>query len=317
MIKNIYRFLVSISKKKYGKILLLALDELKIKRGITLIDLGAAGDIIPRWKRIEKYLNYHGFEPDKRSREYLLNKDHICKSYKIHDKIVSEKKGKKKFYLCQEEQNSSTFKPNEDLYKLYPRAERFKIKKDLLLDSTTIDAISFDYADFVKLDIQGGELGALRGCDKTLRKILGFEVEVEFQDIYKNQPLFNDVFEFLTTRGFVFADFTRLVRWERNDLYSYNGQCIWGDTIFLRTPEYIMNNFSDIEVYKNYIVVCILYNKFDFVKVILEQKKFNKSFVRKLNLLERRFRKRSVIIYRISKFLKLFNFSEVDVHTTH
>ncbi len=317
MIKNIYRFLVSISKKKYSKELLLAIHELNIKRGITLIDLGAAGDIVPRWKRIEKYLNYHGFEPDKRSRETLLKKAHICKSYKIHDKIVSEKKGKKKFYLCEVEQTSSTFKPNEDVYKLYPRAERFKIKKELLLDSTTIDAILFDNADFIKLDIQGGELGALRGCDKTLKKILGFEVEVEFQDIYKNQPLFNEVFEFLTKRDFVFVDFTRLVRWERNDLYSYNGQCVWGDTIFLRTPEYIMNNFSDIEVYKNYIVICILYNKFDFVKIILEQKKINQSFIRKLNLLERKFRKRSAIIYRIGKFLKVLNFSEVDVHTTH
>ena len=172
-------------------------------------------------------------------------------------------------------------------------------------------------ADFIKLDIQGGELDALIGSKKTLNKTLGLEIEVEFQHIYKNQPLFNKVFEFLASKDFAFIDFTRLVRWERNNLYSFNGQCIWGDSIFLRTPEYVLNNFYDIEVFKNYIAICVLYNKFDFVKVILEKKKMGLPLSKNLSLLERKFRKRNANLHRISQFLKLFNFSEVDVHTTH
>ena len=41
---------------------------------ISLVDVGAAGDIQPRWKSAETYLSYHGFEPDERSREDLLKK---------------------------------------------------------------------------------------------------------------------------------------------------------------------------------------------------------------------------------------------------
>ena len=317
MIKSIYRYFLGISINNFSNNLLLVIEKLKIKNGITLIDIGAAGDLIPRWKKISRYINYHGFEPDQRSREKLLKKNKTCKSYKIHDKIISNKIAKQKFYLCQSEQNSSTFKPNERVYSLYPFSERFNIKNELFLDSTTLDSLNFENADFIKLDIQGGELNALIGSNKTLKKTLGLEIEVEFQHIYKNQPLFNKVFEFLTSKGFAFIDFTRLVRWERSDLYSCNGQCVWGDSIFLRTPEYVLNNFYDLEVFKNYIVICILYNKFDFVKIILEQKNVGLDFTRSLSLLERKFRKRNANLYRINKFLKLFNFSEVDIHTTH
>ena len=317
MIKSIYRFFLGISINNFSKNLVSVIEKLKIKKGITLIDVGAAGDLIPRWKKISRYVNYHGFEPDKRSREKLLEKNNTCKSYKIHDKIISNKIGKQKFYLCQGELNSSTFRPNEKINSLYPFSERFKVKDELFLESTTIDNLKFENADFIKLDIQGGELDALIGSKKTLNKTLGLEIEVEFQHIYKNQPLFNKVFEFLASKDFAFIDFTRLVRWERNNLYSFNGQCIWGDSIFLRTPEYVLNNFYDLEVFKNYIAICVLYNKFDFVKVILEQKKMGLPLSKNLNLLERKFRKRNANLHRISQFLKLFNFSEVDVHTTH
>ena len=63
-------------------------------------------------------------------------------------------------------------------------------------------------------------------------------------------------------------------------------------------------------------MICVLNNKFDFVKVILE-KKMGLPLSKNLNLLERKFRKRNANFHRISQFLKLFNFSEVDVHTTH
>ena len=37
----------------------------------------------------------------------------------------------------------------------------------------------------MKLDIQGGELDALLGMEKTLLKCIGLEIEVEFAVVYK------------------------------------------------------------------------------------------------------------------------------------
>lgn len=317
MIKSIYRFFLSISINNFSKSLLSVIEKLKIKNGITLIDIGAAGDLIPRWKKISRHVNYHGFEPDKRSREKLQKKNNTCKSYKIHDKIVSNKIGKQRFYLCQGELNSSTFKPNESFYSLYPFSERFKIKNELLLESTTMDNLKFENADFIKLDIQGGELDALLGSEKTLQKTLGLEIEVEFQRIYKDQPVFNDIFDFLKENEFVFIDFTRLVRWERDNLYSSLGQCIWGDSIFLRTPEYILNNFINIDVIKKYILICLLYNKYDFIKIILKNKKFNPELIKHLSSLEGKFIKRNIFLKRVNDFIKAISFSETDIYPTH
>lgn len=167
------------------------------------------------------------------------------------------------------------------------------------------------------MDIQGGELDALLGSEKTLQKTLGLEIEVEFQRIYKDQPVFNDIFDFLKENEFVFIDFTRLVRWERDNLYSSLGQCIWGDSIFLRTPEYILNNFINIDVIKKYILICLLYNKYDFIKIILKNKNFNPELIKHLSSLEGKFIKRNIFLKRVNDFIKAISFSETDIYPTH
>ena len=40
---------------------------------INLLDIGAAGNIEPRWLKIAKYINYVGIEPDDRSNKDLQN----------------------------------------------------------------------------------------------------------------------------------------------------------------------------------------------------------------------------------------------------
>ena len=61
--------------------------------------------------------------------------------------------------------------------------------------------------DFVKLDTQGTELYILEGMQHTLKRaIFGVEVEVEFIEMYKNQPLFNEVDIFMRKLGFHLFD---------------------------------------------------------------------------------------------------------------
>ena len=316
MLRKIYKFFVLKSEKKLSFKLNDILEKLDFKN-ITLIDVGAAGDIIPRWKRIEKYLTYHGFEPDKRSRDKLLKKGNNCKSYIIHDKIVSNKLSEKKIYLCKDPQNSSTYKPNKLVYKFFPFPERFEIKKEIFIKTTTLDNINLASSDFIKLDIQGGELEALKGSEKTLRKTLGLEVEVEFVEIYKNQPLFDKIFKFLESKEFVFIDFPRIVRWERDNLYSSLGQMTWADALFLRTPEYIVEKYNDETVLKKYIVICIIYNKFDFVKQVCEHIKIEPIILKKISKLRKDLYKRHVLKKQFNYLLEMFNFRGEEIHNVH
>ena len=44
----------------------------------------------------------------------------------------------------------------------------------------------------MKIDAQGSELNILEGGEKFLKNnLIGLQIEVEFNEIYKGQPLFN------------------------------------------------------------------------------------------------------------------------------
>ena len=103
-----------------------------------------------------------------------------------------------------------------------------------------------------------------------MKKTLGLEIEVEFLSLYEEQPLFGDVQNLLSKSGFEFIDFINLCRWERNAYNGY-GQCVFGDALFLRTPENLIQMaHSDINVISKYLAICLLYNRFDLIDRTLD-----------------------------------------------
>ena len=53
-----------------------------------------------------------------------------------------------------------------------------------------------------KLDVQGYEVEVLRGASETLRRVDALVVELAFERVYEGQPLFAEVLDALTARGF-------------------------------------------------------------------------------------------------------------------
>lgn len=78
---------------------------------------------------------------------------------------------------------------------------------DALFASTLVDA---DRA-FLKLDVEGHELEALKGADAVLPRIEVILSEVSFVDFYRTgHILFADVHDYLRDRGFELYDFAAL-----------------------------------------------------------------------------------------------------------
>jgi FkbM family methyltransferase len=55
---------------------------------------------------------------------------------------------------------------------------------------------------YLKLDLQGGELAALRGAERTLEDAQAVEVELSTVPLYEGQPLLPEVLEFLAASGY-------------------------------------------------------------------------------------------------------------------
>ena len=318
MIRKIYRTLIRISATRYQKKINLLISLLNPKDGINFIDVGAAGQIIPRWKRIEKYVNYYGFEPDKRSREELLAQENNCKSYYLDSKIISNKSEVTEIHLCKAPMTSSVYAPNRSFVDLFAEAERFDIVSKEKLNATTIDKLEIENIDFIKLDIQGGELNALKGAEKTLNNCLGLEIEVEFLPIYKNQPLYADITNFLKKHQFEFIDFLRICRWERNNIYTNMGQAAWGDGLYLKTPEFVAKNIIDTDMIKRYIVICLIYHKIDLIISLLDQLKdrsiVSSKFTKRLLRFDKRLKKSKWLKERFNNLTKLFIFIDEEIH---
>lgn len=79
----------------------------------------------------------------------------------------------------------------------------------------------------LKLDVQGFEYEALRGCESLLRKFDLVYCECSFVELYSGQRLAADVIEWLSERGFRIKGMFNLA-------YDGQGQAIQGDFLFWR-----------------------------------------------------------------------------------
>ena len=270
MIKNIYRKIRNYSKKSFLKPSLLAFNALPNKGEITLADVGAAGGVEPRWKPFSKNINYVGFEPDNRSLETITNKNTEFKSYQLFPHALSEKTSTLNLRLCKKPQVSSLYQPNSSFLAKFPNTQRFDVEETVAIDCVSLDSVSLPKIDFLKIDIQGAENDVIKGASSTLESVLGLELEVEFLELYKGQPLFGDVCNTLSKNEFEFIDFLNLSRWERKRPRNGHGQCVFGDALFLRSPEFLRDKNASVNSWSSYIAILIIYNRFDLIEVVLD-----------------------------------------------
>ena len=129
----------------------------------------------------------------------------------------------------------------------------FCVKQDIHLDdwlnellvsidlNNLLEKEMFKEIDYMKIDTQGSELEILKGSTNFLDGIIGLEVEVEFVEIYKGQPLFPEVNEFIQSHGFSLIDMKRTF-WKRRvrDAGDGKGQIIFADVLYFKQPEQVL-----------------------------------------------------------------------------
>lgn len=112
--------------------------------------------------------------------------------------------------------------------------EHVVTQESRLVQSLTIDSVleneRIDHIDILHLDLQGAELLALIGAKNALteNKIKIIRTEVEFDNLYKNQPLFWEIGSYLSGFNYRFVKNVDL-KFRTGDI----PKLVWADSIFL------------------------------------------------------------------------------------
>lgn len=135
---------------------------------------------------------------------------------------------------------SSLYPLDQDHNRPFPLLSQLETVRTMRLPTRRLDeVVPPDPVDFLKLDIQGGELMVLEHAKATLARTAVIHCEVEFGSIYANQPLFSEVETFLRAHDFYLVDFPTLGKYAYENTRSFEtaDQLLWADAVFFRRTD--------------------------------------------------------------------------------
>ena len=217
---------------------------------LVLVDVGASGGLKHTWKGTEKHLQVISFEPDERAPRVPSEREILYLNSGLYRERTSVD-----FYQTRSQGTSSMLEPNREFLDRFPHAGRFDVLSTQSIAVDTLDTQirehGVDDVDFIKIDTQGSELWILQGAAGVLDgTALGLEVEVEFAPMYREQPLFSDVDQFIRKFGFELFDLGTFF-WKRGQdgrqrYGKRSGQIIFADALYLANLETISRRIGAI-----------------------------------------------------------------------
>lgn len=153
-----------------------------------------------------------GFEPQKEALAELLSRKGLYEQYLPY--AVGDG-GTHTLNICKASGMTSLFEPDSSTLGLFDVLaplgeviERIKMKTIRLDDVSEIE-----HLDFLKIDIQGGELDVFKSGKNKLTNAVTIQTEVSFVTLYKNQPHLGDVDIELRSQGFIPHCFAAVKKW--------------------------------------------------------------------------------------------------------
>lgn len=209
---------------------------------ITVLDIGAALSEQPPYQPLldAGCARIIGFEPNAESCAQL-NQEYAGKPHTFYPYFVGDGKPAT-FHETNWSLTGSLYEPNTPVLEVFQNlAELVTPVGTHPVNTTRIDDIAeINDIDFIKIDIQGGELNVFKHALRILPATLLIQTEVEFIELYKGQPMFADVDQFLRGQGFQFHTFNgfggRAFKpvLPNNDVNTPVRQMLWSDAIYVR-----------------------------------------------------------------------------------
>lgn len=238
--------------------------------GITLVDIGARGEVRPEFAALAPVARLVACEPDVEEAAVLrgrLAESGAWSRATVITEAIWPEPGEITLHITRAPGLSSVRAPDPAVTSRYANTDAFTVTGTVKVPAVTLDAAADRYnfrdATLLKLDTQGTELDILRSGEAMLASTLGVYLEVEFRPLYSGQAVFSEVDAHMRARGFELFDLHR--SWQRTadfeaDIVSRRQLC-WAHCLYLRNPDTV----SDLggETAMRYVALAASYQHFD------------------------------------------------------
>ena len=138
---------------------------------------------------------------------------------------------------------SSLYRPNASVFQMFNLLPRLMTERGTVeIQTVRLDDVpEVDGVDFLKLDVQGGELDVLAGAERALDTAVVVQAEVEFVELYERQPLFGDIDRHMRARDYWFHTFIdpgslSFAPIQAGSTDRGVNQRLWADAVYTRHP---------------------------------------------------------------------------------
>jgi FkbM family methyltransferase len=197
----------------------------------VIVDGGAnIGTVTDTFLKHYRNPTIHAFEPRPDAAQTMETKYAYQPNVHVHMCALGSADDTLSLNIIGHETSSSFLQPSNINHTYHPN--EMQVKARISVPVKRLDSVLDCEIDLLKLDLQGYELEALKGCGELLWRIKTITTEVEFVPLYDGQPLFSDIDLFLREQDFKLFNLYEL--WTQED-----GQLTAGDAAYLNTRYFV------------------------------------------------------------------------------
>lgn len=190
-----------------------------MSKPVVVVDVGCRWGFAEPFTRELEHFQLYGFDPDPEECT-KLNARYASPKILAVPVALGAETGQQTLYLTKDPACSSLYQPDPYYTSSYVA---FDCEKEI--GTTQVEVVRLDewardnqvdQIDFLKIDTQGSELDVLKGCGDLLPGMRAIEVEVEFNPMYLEQPIFSEVDLYLRSQGFVLWKLSQVTHYSQN-----------------------------------------------------------------------------------------------------
>lgn len=202
------------------------LSALKGKRIRTIVDVGANRGQFALFAHTEfpdaQVISFEPLSaPSQRFESLFKGEQRVC----LHRRGLGQRCEPRSMHVTQQDDSSSIYPPGRLQTANFGTVEIASENIEVVRLDSILNRSEIERPALLKIDTQGYELEVILGCGDMLSSFDYIYVELSFVELYKGQPLFDDVESILLSRGFRVAGVY-------NQSTSKNGTALQADFLF-------------------------------------------------------------------------------------